>query len=201
MISYILEKHKSIDGSPIILDVNRKGLAALTRELGYREMVEIGTEKGLYAEQLCLANPDAHLTCVDPWLVYDEGKGYIEGTSQESFDSCYQQAKDRLSKHNVTFIRNYSALVSTWFADESIDFVYIDGNHRLEYVINDICFWEKKVRRGGVVAGHDYKKFKNQHYSHAAYAIEAYMNSYRRKQAFFITNNQDRDRSWFFVKE
>ena len=42
------------------------------------------------------------------------------------------------------------------FKDGSLDFVYIDGNHTFEYVINDIAEWSKKVRKGGIISGHDY---------------------------------------------
>ena len=40
-------------------------LAGLFRELGFKTGVEIGTERGVYAEQLCKQNPDLHLSCVD----------------------------------------------------------------------------------------------------------------------------------------
>jgi hypothetical protein len=42
------------------------------------------------------------------------------------------------------------------FKKESLDFVYIDGNHTFRYVAEDIVEWEKIVRPGGAVAGHDY---------------------------------------------
>jgi glycosyltransferase involved in cell wall biosynthesis len=44
----------------------------------------------------------------------------------------------------------------TDFADESLDFVYIDGNHQLKYVVEDIVEWTKKIKKGGIIAGHDY---------------------------------------------
>jgi predicted O-methyltransferase YrrM len=44
---------------------------------------------------------------------------------------------------------------SRWFSDGSLDFVYIDGNHALHYVLEDLEAWTPKVRRGGIVAGHD----------------------------------------------
>jgi predicted O-methyltransferase YrrM len=42
------------------------------------------------------------------------------------------------------------------FGDESLDFVYIDSNHKYEYCKEDVREWSKKVKRGGLVAGHDY---------------------------------------------
>jgi len=42
------------------------------------------------------------------------------------------------------------------FKDESLDFVYIDGHHGFRYVAEDLCEWTQKVKKGGIVSGHDY---------------------------------------------
>ena len=44
------------------------------------------------------------------------------------------------------------------FKDESLDFVYIDANHGYESTKEDIREWSKKVKKGGIVSGHDYVK-------------------------------------------
>lgn len=40
------------------------------------------------------------------------------------------------------------------FKPESLDFVYIDGDHKFKYVAEDISEWFWK--KGGMIAGHDY---------------------------------------------
>jgi len=40
--------------------------------------------------------------------------------------------------------------------DESYDFVYLDGDHSYEGVKAEIPLYWEKVKRGGVLAGHDY---------------------------------------------
>jgi len=42
------------------------------------------------------------------------------------------------------------------YADESMDYVYIDANHLYEPVKNDIHAWLPKVKKGGIIGGHDY---------------------------------------------
>jgi predicted O-methyltransferase YrrM len=42
------------------------------------------------------------------------------------------------------------------FKDESLDAVFIDADHSYEAVKMDIQNWMPKVRRGGILAGHDY---------------------------------------------
>jgi cephalosporin hydroxylase len=41
--------------------------------------------------------------------------------------------------------------------DRSLDFVYIDGNHGYEAVLDDLAAWSPKVRTGGFISGHDYR--------------------------------------------
>ena len=38
---------------------------------------------------------------------------------------------------------------------EKLDFVYIDGNHAYEYVKKDIGLYYPKLKKGGVIGGHD----------------------------------------------
>ena len=35
-------------------------------------------------------------------------------------------------------------------------FVYIDGNHKFDFICPDIIYWSKKVKHGGIVAVHDF---------------------------------------------
>lgn len=42
------------------------------------------------------------------------------------------------------------------FADGSLDFVFIDGNHTRESVMEDCAAWWPKIKVGGVMSGHDY---------------------------------------------
>lgn len=53
-------------------------------------------------------------------------------------------------------IRALSHEVADLFADESLDYVYIDGNHAYDYVKLDLETWYPKLKKGGILAGHDY---------------------------------------------
>ncbi len=41
------------------------------------------------------------------------------------------------------------------FKDQSLDFVFIDGDHDYAAARQDILVWREKVKSGGVLAGHD----------------------------------------------
>jgi predicted O-methyltransferase YrrM len=42
------------------------------------------------------------------------------------------------------------------FEDESIDFCFIDANHTYDFVKKDILAYSPKMKKGGIIAGHDY---------------------------------------------
>ena len=94
------------------------------------------------------------------------------------------------------------------FDDNSLDFVYIDGNHEFMSVSNDLFHWHKKVRVGGMIAGHDYRENKRFSTSnHVVYVINAFMRSYRIHPWFLLGTKRvvpgeirDRNRSWFYIK-
>ena len=58
--------------------------------------------------------------------------------------------------NNVTKIRKLSMAAVNDFEDESLDAIYIDGNHRYDSVCNDINKWMPKLKNGGIISGHDY---------------------------------------------
>jgi hypothetical protein len=142
--------------SPLVLPFDRKGLPKLFRKFGYLVGAEIGVDQGRYSKWICQTLPKAKLYSVDPWAVYE---GYVERKGergQNVLDGRYESAKARLAPYNCEIIRDWSTSAVKRFEDESLDFVYIDASHSFQPVIDDIAEWSKKVRPGGIVAGHDF---------------------------------------------
>lgn len=206
-LQYIADKYNlHLDQkSPIeIPNTNRKVLAELFAELGFKVGVEVGVERGLYTEVLCKANPDAKIYAVDPWEAYT---GYRDYVSQEKVSTFYLDAQERLAKYNCEIIKKYSMDAVRDFENGSLDFVYIDGNHQFEFVAQDIGFWTRKVRKGGIVAGHDFIRRKAPTATHVVEALQGYTYAYD-IQPWFLLGRQakvegelrDDSRSWFFVR-
>lgn len=208
MLNYLVKKY-NLDLNqrmPIeIPNVGRNTLAEMFNDFGFKVGAEIGVEQGLYSRILCKANPGLKLYCVDAWKSY---KGYRDHVSQEKLDGFLEKTKERLASYNCEIVKGFSMDVVKDFEDESLDFVYIDGNHELPFVINDIIEWSKKIRKGGVVAGHDY--LKNKPYdtrTHVVPAVNAYVDAYRISPWFLLGTKEmregeirDKARSWMFIK-
>ena len=69
----------------------------------------------------------------------------------------YNAAVERLSPYSdCTLIRKRSFDALKDFEIGSLDFVYIDGNHMYGYAAMDLMTWVNKVKKGGIIMGHDY---------------------------------------------
>ena len=94
-------------------------------------------------------------------MPYDDYVESHDSSWQENFNECYEATKKRLASFNYEIIRKFSMDAVKDFADNSLDFVFIDGNHSFQYVVNDIAEWSKKVKVGGIISGHDYWRSSN----------------------------------------
>lgn len=57
----------------------------------------------------------------------------------------------------VTVIAGESTKVAGFFPDNSLDFLFLDAGHESDDVRSDLQAWVRKVKPGGIVAGHDYQ--------------------------------------------
>lgn len=166
----------------------RKDLARYFNQLGFNVGAEIGVAEGNYSIQLCDANPLLKLYAIDSW-------GLEDPISHHLRIDAYQTAQQKLSPYNITLIRKFSMDALKDFEDSSLDFVYIDANHRFDYVVYDIIEWTKKVKKGGIVSGHDYV-VANQ--CGVIPAVNAYVQAHTLK--LNVTTDPTETISWWFVK-
>ena len=127
----------------------REDLAKLMASIEFNLGAEIGVGEGLYSRVLLDANHSLHLKCIDPWMAYN-------GKSHTRINMWYDEAMKNLNGRNVEVIRKVSLHAVKDFEHRTFDFVYIDGNHKFDFVILDIIYWMPKVKKGGIFALHDY---------------------------------------------
>jgi len=207
-LKYIITKYNlSLSRNyPIeIPNVGRADLARLFAELDFKTGAEIGVERGLYTEVLCKSNPQAKIYAIDCWQAYPDYRDYVD---QEQIDGFYEATKKRVEPYgNCQIIKGFSQDIARTF-DDVLDFVYIDANHELPFVIHDLIDWNKLVKPGGIISGHDYYKPGNPGKpGHVIEALHAYTKAYNVQPWFVLGTKQKRpgskrdwSRSWFWVR-
>ena len=180
---------------------NRLDLAKYFNELGFKVGAEVGVFDGYFSEELCKAIPGLKLFSIDGWQIYG---GYRNTSYQKMLDGAYEITKKRLKPYNAEVIKKFSLDAIKDFEDESLDFVYLDGNHEYEYVKQDIEAWTPKVKKGGIVSGHDYYESKSGRLG-VIKAIDEYITEHGYKLNTTEWNKDtykdNRQPSWWFVKE
>ncbi len=131
----------------IILLINELGLSGAG--------AEIGTAYGAFAHEILARTNLTKLSCVDPWIGYDE---FADGLNDpDLLDRMFLHAAASLSQfgNRVELIRSFSLEAADKFADGSLDFVYVDGNHKSAFVHADLTAWWPKLKPTGVMFGDD----------------------------------------------
>lgn len=209
-LQYLINKYNlPQQGTPVeIPNVGRLDFVRWIRELGYKRGVEIGVDHADFSKIMVDNNTQLTLYGVDPYLKYDE---YHEYDSQEQMDDIYRQAKEKMGNYildgNYILIRKKSMDAVKDFKDESLDFVYIDGNHEDEFPYMDIVEWAKKIKKGGMIAGHDYVRIRTIDFT-IKDALKKYTEENNINPWFVLGSYQvrprevrDRSRSWVIVKQ
>lgn len=114
---------------------------------------EVGVWTGRNSASLLDAFPDLELVAIDP---YDD---QFPHKNKTPFEEVERQAVARLAPYwkRVRWLKLHSVEACRLFPDEYFDFVFIDADHRYKSIKEDIMGWMLTVKKGGILAGHDYK--------------------------------------------
>lgn len=175
---------------------DRIDLAKHFHDKGFKKGAEIGVADGRYSKILCESIHDLHLICVDPWQPY-EGNW----RTQDYQAKALSQAEEKLLGYDVEFMVATSLEAAPLIEDDSLDFVFIDGAHDFDNVMLDIILWTPKVRKGGIISGHDYCFFTN---SGVVEAVNTYTEIHHKELNIISrakdVHRDDRQPCWWFVR-
>lgn len=125
--------------------------------------IEIGTWRGDFANLMCSKLQPTKFYAVDPFALYE---GYTdkpdvnEFGNQTNLDRLAEQVNKRVANMlpdgRSQLLREMSCNAVKQFADNSVDVVYVDADHKYEPVLADIRAWYAKVKPGGILCGDDY---------------------------------------------
>jgi hypothetical protein len=128
----------------------------LARRFPYGRGVEVGSFAGRSAAYLAVELHNLNVHSIEHLPTFD-----LIDTFEAPGIGDASAVLERL--HRVSHITNVcpgdSALSASRYEDGSLDWVYIDADHRYEAVRRDILAWLPKVKKGGMIAGHDYAAY------------------------------------------
>jgi len=191
-------------GNPYrIKGCSRLDLPDFLAKNGFKKGAEVGVYKAEFTEKFAQAGLEIY--GVDPWMAQGyEGHEHRQGRQ----DFLFNHAQRVVGKYpNCKLIRKTSIDAAKDFEDGSLDFIYIDGNHGLKYVIEDLWEWTPKVRKGGVISGHDWGHYPRKGIDsfclHVTHAIDAWVKSMHIDNWYVIggTGGSDKWKSYLWINQ
>jgi hypothetical protein len=145
------EKQEGVDG----WTTEEEHAFLAERAVNASEIVEIGCWKGRSTKVLLDAS-DGFVHAVDHFKgTSKEGDGW-SGFLADEQDIYGEFMKNVGDYTNLRVHKMGSDDAAELFSDNSLDLVFIDGDHTYDQVISDIDNYLPKIKKGGTICGHDY---------------------------------------------
>lgn len=142
-----MEKIQDIDTREWLYDmVPKNGIGA-----------ELGVCRGQNAVQLFFRTKPSLMYLVDIWKELDGNKkGDPNIWYGDHHDYIGKLFKDEIEKSKIVLYKGYTVDFLNSIEDSHLDWAYVDSNHHYQCINRELAILAKKVKKGGIVMGHDY---------------------------------------------
>jgi len=147
--------------------------------------LEIGSYEGNSALYVSTNFPESNVTCVDLWEGVEQYEGKDFSIIEKNFD------------FNLKGLNNINKIKSTsdnFFIKNKIifDFIYIDGNHKFDYVFRDCENAWRFLNKGGFLVCDDYIwNYYEELLDNPCYAINSFIKKKNEEiKVLSVTNSQ-----------
>jgi hypothetical protein len=115
-------------------------------------VIEIGVDNGDFSKHILKKSNPKKLFLIDPWIEMLDIQNINQNHSKK-----YDTVKEMFSKDpRVVILKKSSSEALTDIDDGSIDWIYIDGDHKYESCLADLQNYADKVKDDGYICGHDW---------------------------------------------
>jgi hypothetical protein len=164
------------------------------------EGAEIGVKSGIFSEYLLTVWQGQKLHSIDPWIEFPENE-YIDSANvnEDHQEEFYKQTCNRLRRFDLRseILRTTSAEAARQFVTGQLDFVYIDAQHHYNAVKEDLMLWYPKVKKGGILSGHDYIDGKR---IHGEFGVKSAVNEFATSNGLKVLSSaESKWPSWFIL--
>lgn len=185
---YIREGHHSIVS---LKDVSAYGLLSYIKELGDDLTgCELGVCKGFTLRHfLDLAPQITKVYAVDSWTPYMDWWGPV---TQQMVDNWREYAMTLLDPYmdKIELLEMDATMAASYIPDQSLDYIFIDGDHSYSAVVRDLDNYWDKVKTDGIFAGHDWN----------LPAVNQAVNEFRQKNNITSEIRFTQSNVWFWYK-
>lgn len=174
---------------------SREHIPIFLESRGLKTGIEIGILRGEYSEILLRLWPSCEkLHLIDPWKSQDiSSYNDINNLSDQEFEEAYQQTIERLKKFKSRYQIHRCMSKEIYFKFPKIDFIYIDGNHSYESVMEDLTHYYPRLNNGGIIAGHDF-------FNYNSMQVKKAVNEYFKSDVYIIPDDVNQCPSWLHIK-
>jgi len=144
----------SIRPDGVFSDAEGAAYETLCRGIRRGRIAEVGVSQGRslsFVLDVCTQNEN-ELFAIDRWHGRRREPGLGEG--RKAAFLAWKESRDEAGV--IRPIEGESPKVARQFDDGSLDLVMLDAKHSYRHVARDIRGWLPKIRKGGIICGHDY---------------------------------------------
>ena len=126
------------------------------------KVLEIGARYGDSSKMILKHLNVEEYNIVDPYTCYDDYSqdGFNKIMINDENDKIFNTVKKNLNKihNNVNFYRTFSNDTNTIskLKNNTMDLIFIDGNHTYKYVLEDLENYAPKLKPDGILCGDDF---------------------------------------------
>ena len=133
----------------------------ILKEEQFKKFAEIGVWKSHFVKRTLRNMSDSleEYWAVDPWGIMTTGTGTRTELRRtvEDWDNYHKYCCGLMTYFSqLKVLRMTSENAASIFPNGYFDMVFIDAIHTFDHMYADIGYWLPKVRKGGLIGGHDY---------------------------------------------
>jgi len=136
-----------------------EAVQAICEKIKNGTVIELGCLRGrsTFAMAEVCSKHGTRIVTIDNFAGGEAADGSTKAQQQEDIKTQFLENRTACGfDSTVSLIHGDSSESASSFSDESVDFCFIDADHRPESLQRDIEAWWPKVKRGGQLGGHDW---------------------------------------------
>ncbi len=150
-------------------------------------VAEVGVAEGDFSDEILQISKPQKFILIDPW----DSRRYGE----KLLTNIKSKFSKEINEKTIEIKRGYSTVELAKFPDGYFDWIYIDANHSFENVMDDLEIASQKVKKNGIISGHDYTRWSGVQRFGVVEAVNTFCNE-EKWNFIYLTNEPHRHLSF-----